>query len=84
MSHLQPRDWEHLIERAETEPDLQKVRGYLEDVETAVVLHGIDRFKTPNGHVDATDLRRISDRLLKLKRDRLKWPEPFIGNQSDG
>jgi hypothetical protein len=65
MSHLQPRDWEHLIDRAETEPDLQKVREYLKDVETAVVLHGIDRFKTPNGHVDATDLRRISDRLLK-------------------
>jgi hypothetical protein len=77
MRHLQEKDWEYLIQRAETDPDLDNVRKYVEDVETAIVLQGMERFTSKNGHFDETELRRIGDRLLRIKRDRLKWPDPF-------
>lgn len=83
MGHLHQDEWEFLVERAETEPDLEKVRQYVEDVETAMLLDAMDGAESRNGHVDHAVSRKICDRLLRIKRDRLKWPDPFIRDSSD-
>jgi transcriptional regulator of nitric oxide reductase len=84
MSHSHSKDWENLVERAEVEPDLKKVRQYVEEIETAMVLQGIDRFSSRKDEPDSATVRNIKDRLRRIKVERLKWPLALLDGVPDG
>ena len=77
MSHLQHWEWEVWIQLAESEPDLEKATKYVEEAETAMYFRAIALVHSFNGHEESDALRRGSDRLLRIKSQKLKWPDPF-------
>jgi hypothetical protein len=82
VGNLHLKYCDSLIQRAETERDLDKVRRYVEDVEAAIHVHTLHNSHGGNG--DAVAMRRIGDRLLKIKSEQLKWPVLFDSASDDG
>jgi hypothetical protein len=70
-------EWEKYIQLAETDPDLDKVREYVEEAETAMFFRATALLHSNDGHQESEALRQAATRLLRIKNDRLKWPNPL-------
>jgi hypothetical protein len=72
-------EWESHIHLAETDPDLDKVREHVEEAETAMFYRAMDLVhSTSGGNQESEALRRAAGRLSVVKRERLKWPDPYF------
>jgi hypothetical protein len=88
MDNSSVPEWDAYIRFAETHPDLDKVREYVEEAEVAMFYRAMDLVHSTSGHEGSEALHRAADRLV-VKRDRLKWPEPYFeadaqASQSEG
>ena len=73
---------ENLVRLAETEPDLNKTRRYLEEAETAMFFRALELVNSSDGQEESRSLHSAADRLLRVKRERLKWPDAFFEQKS--
>ena len=73
---------ENLVRLAETEPDLNKTRRYLEEAETAMFFRALELVNSSDGQEESRSLYSAADRLLRVKRERLKWPDAFFEQKS--
>jgi hypothetical protein len=78
MEYPEKPTWERFVCLAETEPDLELARDYVEMAETAMFFRASDLVHSPNGCEESEALHCAADRLLRVKNERLKWPEPHF------
>jgi hypothetical protein len=77
MSQPELPEWERLIQLAETEPDLEKATAYVEEAESALFFRLNELVHSSDGHLESEVLDRATDRLLRIKSEKLNWPNPF-------
>jgi hypothetical protein len=77
MSRTELPEWEKLIELAEKETDLEKTREYLELAETALFFRSNEILCSRDGYEESEALHQAPNRLLRIKSEKLKWPDPF-------
>jgi hypothetical protein len=63
---------------AETEPDLRKARECLNEAETSMFFRSLELVNSLEGHDESKQLHAAADRLLRVKSEKLKWPEPHL------
>jgi hypothetical protein len=80
MSDQSVPQWERYIQLAETYLDLDRVSAYVEEAEAAMFSRSLELLPATHGSEESQALRRASARLLRVKNERLKWPNPFLQN----
>jgi hypothetical protein len=71
------QDWDRYIDSAEAETDLGKARAYLEQAEVSLFQGGAAFVGCSNGSDHALILRQASEKILRIKKERLNWPDSF-------
>lgn len=83
MGSLDHSDWERLLQEAQSETNMEKLREKLEAAEVALFTRSQELFESHDAHEESAAIRRASDELLRIKTERLKWPAPFTGESSN-
>ena len=69
--------WEGVVELAETETDIDKLRKCVEQAESVMFRRASERASSNDGQVEGESSGRAADRLFRVKNEWLKWPNPF-------
>lgn len=72
------RDWRTLYEAALAETDVTSLERLIYNTEEAVTLRLQELVRTSPDSPELRELRSAADELLRLKVQRLGWPDPCI------
>jgi hypothetical protein len=68
------KDWKQYYESALQELDLAKTEENVHLAEEALFLRWQELAGNSNHHNERNEMKRASDRLLRVKTQRLQWP----------
>jgi hypothetical protein len=76
------RDWRTLYTAALAETDITALADLVYKTEEAITLSLQEFVRTSPGSAELSELRAAANQLLRVKVQRLGWPDPCIGKSS--
>jgi hypothetical protein len=74
-------EWQKPYEAAVKEDDLQNLTKLIDEAESAIFERMLALSSSPDGHQELQAVRDACQRLLDIKTEKLKWPNPFAGSK---
>ena len=75
MGNLRFPGWEKPLREAQSATDLDRMLEKVHETEAAMFVRCLELASTADGNVEREAMRIASDELLKIKIEKLKWPD---------